>query len=666
MTRSIYTGDLIEFIEQKRILTAACLEAHKDKLHLLTELSREMNLSADRVIGLTRAVFPAGTPRQEILLSLRKRSELRAQLAAQVDLEALWNSLDSPGAILPLRDFVDFAFNQKPTDDLIAAAVRLLSFNRMYFILEDDSVRIQSRELVEAAIARLAVVAAREREKEELAQWLVQRTKGSDVAQVQGHSRLINALKSMASNLEAQPDRQWLRDILKMSGLPYMDDVFPLLVKLEVFDPDENVFLFKQGFPRTYPNACIAQLEQLASRPLEAASSDRLDLRHLESFTVDNASTRDMDDAISIELLEDGSSRVGVHITDIAEHIPRNSPMDLCGRDRGQTLYMPDEIIPMFPHAFSEGIATLKEGEDRYAISVLAHFSSAHYLIDYEIRPSIIRVKRRMDYDLLNDSVELPPFPTLMKIAKALRAERVRAGAIVMHRPDLTIHLDELRRVTISIRERESAAQIIVSELMIFYNQVTSQTAANLNIPYPYRFQDPPSEKLPGLSESFDPMISYRYRRLMNRAETSIVPRRHFGLGVATYSTATSPIRRYHDLIAQRQLKSALRGHPEYSAEELIPLMQEVETTFVRTGQIIWNREKYWVLKHLATLLGRRISAVVVDRFPYRYQVWLTDFAMDADIPVTMGFDLIPGQHVEVIIEKVVPREGILKLRAVE
>ena len=508
MIRSFSTGDLIEFIEQKRVLTAACLEVRKDKLHVLTELSREMNLPDSRVISHTRSAFSPGTHRQEIVMALRKRSDLRGQLAERIDPKSLWETLDAPGSILTLSDFAEFAFGASPTPDHLAAAVRVLSFNRMYFVLDDDAVRIQSRELVETALARAAVVAQREQEKAGLADWLKSRLKGTDSPIPRGHGRLITALKTCAVNLDEQPDKPWMRDILKMAGVPNAEDVFPLLVKLNVYDPDENLHLDKFGFPRHYSASSLSQVDAIAAAGTSFDVSDRVDLRGIDTFTVDNAETRDMDDAISVEVSGDGSCRVGIHITDVAAFVPRNSALDLCGRERTQTLYMPDEIIPMFPHRFSEDIASLRENLDRLAISVLARFSSAHYLIDYRITPSIIRVTRRMDYDSLNESVQIPPFPTLMKIAKSLRAERVRAGALVMHRPELTIRLAEDRTVAIKIRERESSAQVLVSELMIFYNRVTSQTAANLHVPFPFRYQDPPSEKLPTLPESFDPLIS--------------------------------------------------------------------------------------------------------------------------------------------------------------
>ncbi|MBN1296937.1 RNB domain-containing ribonuclease, partial [bacterium] len=168
---------------------------------------------------------------------------------------------------------------------------------------------------------------------------------------------------------------------------------------------------------------------------------------------------------------------------------------------------------------------------------------------------------------------------------------------------------------------------------------------------------------VPRSDDVFNPYIAYCQRRSMPRAEITLHAKRHFSLGVSAYTNVTSPLRRYFDLIAQRQLRAILGIDEPYTYQELDRLLADLEPAVSRATAISQARNRYWLLKFLATCQGKTLKAQVLDRFPNRFQIWLEELCMDADIPLAFGRNLLPEQHIDVVVESVLPQEDVLKLR---
>ncbi len=656
-------GDIVEFFEQKRILIGMCLSVKMSKLNIITDTSRTMNLPMSRVLHHTPKGIPNDTPRGDIIHKLREIGKLRQEVADSINLGELWTLLDAPGTRLPLKDFAELVFPLPISANQEAGLVRAISMERIHFDYENECVIILGQEAVESALHRLDVAEAREREKNRLVEWVELTLAGQTPSEPPGLHAFLDGLKLMAADLPDQPDKVKIRDILKRITNFSTDDAFELLVKLKIFHIDENLEFIRNGFPTSFSPNTLADLKHASCITL---STSRKDLRHIQTFTIDGALTRDMDDALSVEFQEDGTVRIGIHITDVAVFVPHGSSLDLEARERAQTLYLPEKTYHMFPEELAEQLASLRVGEDRFAISTLVDFNAENEMLSYRITPSVIHVHQRMTYDDVDERISEPVFQYLYGAALKLRQLRVISGAIIMPRPELELRVNEQNQIIIKRRDRETTSQVIVSEFMILANRLAAETADMEHIPFPFRWQEAPEDPVPICSDHFDPYIAYCQRRMMTRALKSSEPKPHFSLGLTHYTTLTSPLRRYFDLIAQRQIKSVFKLEEAYTREELEDILVEIDANFARSSHIISQRNRYWILKYMMTRQGQTMDAMVLDRFPHRYQIWLHEYCMDADIPITFGKQLHPEQMIRVIVEKVKPRENLLKLRLVE
>jgi exoribonuclease-2 len=298
-------------------------------------------------------------------------------------------------------------------------------------------------------------------------------------------------------------------------------------------------------------------------------------------------------------------------------------------------------------------------------MSVLVTLTPEGEIVDYQITPSLIRVGERLTYDDADARIGYDPRLThAFELAKRLRQLRFDSGAIALPIPQVDLYLDRDGQITVRTIDREAPSQILVSELMILTNSLVGQFCAQRHIPIVFRGQAAPRETFP-TTFTYDPVLHYRQQRAMNPARTGLEPSRHSSLGVDVYTTFTSPLRRYVDLLSHRQLHAYLvQGEPLYDEERLRAILAEVETGLSRAGMVEHDRRRYWLLKYLGQRQGEVFSGVVLDRFPRNYLVMLPDVMLEVDVPVGAK-ELVPGDQVKVRIEAVQPRAASLKVNVV-
>ena len=264
------------------------------------------------------------------------------------------------------------------------------------------------------------------------------------------------------------------------------------------------------GLPESFPDEVMIQVAGIPDEVEEEEKKNRLDLRHLQTVTIDGEDAKDLDDAISISKENDDHYTLGVHIADVSHYVTENSPLDKEALKRGTSVYLVDRVIPMLPHKLSNGICSLNAGTDRLALSCLMEIDGKGNVIGHRIAETLIQVDRRMTYTAVNaivtdrdpDVMEeykdfVPMFDLMKELADILRERRKKRGSIDFDFPESKIILDEKGRpVDIKPYERNAATKII-EDFMLMANETIAEDYFWQELPFLYRTHDyPDPEKM--------------------------------------------------------------------------------------------------------------------------------------------------------------------------
>jgi exoribonuclease-2 len=379
-------------------------------------------------------------------------------------------------------------------------------------------------------------------------------------------------------------------------------------------------------------------------------------------MTIDGPGTLDLDDAISIEA-EDGYYRIGVHIADVCEYVAKGDAIDQEVIGRGTSIYMPDMKIPMMPPKLSENICSLKVGEIRPAISTFFKISRFGELFEFEVVPSIIKVGQQLTYndvDLMVDTDE--SIWALNEIACNLRRKRLSNGAVQITIPETSIRVFDNGDVTIRKLDRESPGRMFVSEMMIMANWLMARFLADNNMPAIFRGQPEPKARLYSQKKESTLFQNWMQRRMLNRVIISPKPKSHSGLGLDKYVTATSPIRKYFDLVTQRQIRACFGMEQPYSADEIEKMLQLLKEPLMNAGQVQMRRNRYWLLKYLEKQVGVKEEAIVLNKLRDKYIILLTNYLVECKLSSSSHWNLKPQDLVQVTITHVDARRDALNV----
>ncbi|QKG85844.1 ribonuclease R [Kroppenstedtia pulmonis] len=361
----------------------------------------------------------------------------------------------------------------------------------------------------------------------------------------------------------------------------------------------------KYQLPESFPEDVLAEAEQTPDTISEEEIKGRRDLRERRMVTIDGEDAKDLDDAVSIERLENGHIRLGVHIADVSYYVREGSALDREAYNRGTSVYLVDRVIPMLPPRLSNGICSLNPKVDRLAMTCDMEMNQEGQLVHHEIYPSVIRSDERMTYSdmkkiLVDEDEELiqryrhlvADFRLMAHLSKTLRQRRFERGAIDFDFPEAKIKVDEQGKPTEIVKRPSTIAEQMIEEFMLAANETVSEHFHKAKVPFVYRIHEPPdTEKLQSFFEFItlfgysakgradkvkprvlqqlleeiggkpeETVISTVMLRSMQQAKYSPESLGHFGLAAPFYSHFTSPIRRYPDLIIHRIIREVLIG----------------------------------------------------------------------------------------------------------
>lgn len=360
----------------------------------------------------------------------------------------------------------------------------------------------------------------------------------------------------------------------------------------------------KYNISTFFPDDVKDEVKNVPNCVSEEELRGRRDLRDEMIFTIDGDDTKDIDDAISIEKLENGHYKLGVHIADVSHYVQEGSPLDQEAMERGTSVYLVDRVIPMLPHELSNGICSLNPGVDRLAISCVMEFDQKGHQVDYEIFESVIRSCKQMTYKNVNSILEQNIIPDgyeeyvdtlilMAELAKILRQMKEDRGYIDFEVDEAKILVDENCVPTDVILRNRGTGEALIEDFMIAANECVATHIYFMNLPFIYRIHEIPKEEKirsflnyiqtlgyqvsGNLKENNPKTIQKIIKMLDDKPEFKVLsslllrsmqkavyrPENlgHFGLASKCYTHFTSPIRRYPDTTVHRLLRTYLFKH---------------------------------------------------------------------------------------------------------
>ena len=249
---------------------------------------------------------------------------------------------------------------------------------------------------------------------------------------------------------------------------------------------------------------------------------------------------------------------------------------------------------------------------------------------------------------------------TLYKIGEAFQEKRLKGGALQINLPEVNVWLSEDKEVSIGITNRENPGRFLVSEIMIMANWLMGSFLKENKIPAVFRSQPEPKQRLyKGKDESL--FLNCIQRKHLSRGALGPVPEHHSGLGLDVYVTATSPIRKYFDLITQRQIRSALGFEPAYTTEEIKNLIYMLEQPMSYVGRLQYMRRRYWILKYFETQKGTKTEALVLESRKDFYIVLLKDYMFECKLQKN-GINHKPKDLIQVSIQHSDARRNLFSI----
>jgi len=380
--------------------------------------------------------------------------------------------------------------------------------------------------------------------------------------------------------------------------------VLRVLGRLDDPGTDLKVIMAKYGLPDAFPEDVEAEAARVPTTVRAVDTAGRTDFRSRETVTVDPETARDHDDAISLDRLPGGGWKLAVHIADVAHYVRPGSTLDQEAYLRGTSVYFPDRVVPMLPHALSSNICSLVEDQDRLTQTAVLELDARGKVRKAEFHDGVIRSRARMSYQQVQRIVDgdaelrrqfaplVPLFERMDELAKLMHKRRYERGSLDFDLPEPKLVLDAAGEMTAVVATERLDSMRVIEEFMLAANEAVADKLWRSGMPALYRIHEPPDPerveefaelvssfgyRMPAKAEEVRPqdfqlvlrqvagkpeekLISYLLLRTMKLARYHEENLGHFGLATDSYTHFTSPIRRYPDLVVHRALRALMHG----------------------------------------------------------------------------------------------------------
>ncbi len=576
-----YAGTVVEYLDQGRLKAALVTREQERHLAVIDSSGHERLVPRDLVLMRHP---DRHADRENIADALAELERERAELAAELDLQLLWEVAQEQGRSSSAAELAELFFGKRSN---AAASVMLeaLLNDRTYFVRRHMDFVPRTPEQVERLRIQNDRIRSRSDDYRKIQKNLRDIINGAEGPPADDTAGLIEELSRYLKNPFTRS-----RDMTQMlaNAAPDVDPAEAAFEILERLGAPLRVprFAFIAGLKDEFSDAVMKEAAETVPGPRAIGDGGH-------AITVDDDDTIEVDDALSCEALA-GGLRVRVHIALVADFVVKGGAMDQEAAARATTVYLPETTVRMLPDPISCRAASLIAGEDRPVMTTDVRLSADGELIEASIYPARIPIMRRLNYDQVDRMLEsktsdddaAATVSRLNEAAVHLRQRRRTAGAVLVQRREAKVRVrgDD---VEITVLDNASPGRTLVAEFMVLSNFVAARYAAANRIPIIYRVQP----QLGGDMAS-------------QRPHLSLHPEYHAGIGLDFYAQLSSPIRRYADLVLQRQLLGALKNGdhetpPIYTVDELLTVLAGAENAEASGRELERRAKRYWILRYL-------------------------------------------------------------------
>ena len=628
-----------------------------DRYSVFTEEGKEMEVEAKRILLSSGIKVGSELTQYEKKLKLRSLRKELEEKRKDIDLRILWEFVEKYQGLLSLEELIKIYFGDRSVEnEEILLLFWSLERDEQYFGVEENGFRPRTSKEVDEYLNQLDREKERALQRRAAIDWARGITAGKEEEKgnIDKFRNYIELIKGYIIYFEKFDKYTEAKAYLSEIGIKGIETAIEFLIKIGAWNEHDDPIIKRLGLDGGFSDKSLKEAQPI----LEQSFSDfgLEDLSNLETYSIDDESTLDIDDALSTKVIPNGII-VGIHIASVANYIPKWSLLDEEAKNRGETIYLPEKVIHMFPTDLVKERFSLVEEIPKVALSLLVQFDEEFNIKSYRFSNSKIIVKKNLSYEKAEQFLNNDPNGLkLVEISRELRQRRLTSGAFILELPDLKIRVDECGSIQIKKNYMNTTPHIVVAEFMILMNWITGRFLRERGIPSIYRSQPERIDEDAWMLDEKDDLYPLKAVKYLRPSRIGTSPEPHCLLGLDIYTQITSPIRRYLDLVLQRQVLGFINGHGfTYTEDELEGLFPIVEAGIQEKKMVEKIREKYWLYRYLRSIQGSEIKGIVSSVSTTNISVYLPDYLIEVPVSISANTKMNEGDVINLRIERVDP-----------
>jgi len=652
----------------------------KSRYSILNDRGRTAEMDGTRLHALPGKITEKISIQTEIAAYLNDLLKQAKEQAATVPVAELWETLRDGGKEVDTSEITKVTFSDDSVVHHLAIRLALLT-DKIYFKRRNEFFIPRPAEVVTELLR--AEEASREKQHiiERTYQFITARLKDPETPVPEEAWPTLHLLEDSAANAESLDPAhiKLAKEVIERAGalvgiheeMRHERKAYQILLRIGHLSPNSNLVLLRYRPFFTFSAAANAQAESIKV-PCSALEDNtgRLDLTGIETITIDDVTTLDADDGVSIEQHQ-GGYRIGIHISDVVSSILPGTPLDFETLKRATSIYLPQGALHMFPKLLAEDRLSLALGTVRPCVSALLEVTHDFKIKETRIARTLVKIAHKISYDeadkiLHGTSSHLygPLLEVLYNFAVEKETARHQSGGMRINKQEVQVVLKENGDFDLVEIEEGSPARALVAELAVLANGSFAQFGVDNKFPLVFRGQSPSEDDgRDFLAIPEGPARDYAVRSRLKHSTCETIAHYHATLGLNAYAQVTSPIRRYLDIVNQRQIVQFLQhGESLYTNREIDTLIQDVEQPLTTAVAITRETKRYWMLRYIERQYkNRETLSGIVTRIDLKLPMVELD-KIYTPFPVRMQSKPQLGMHIPIRVAAIDPLWDYVRL----